>query len=122
MEEPLWCPISCRALSPYGGRSAIWFRPAGPSQTIKAHILPECFFKGAKEEARQKEEAAKKAEKRRKKAEKNGENIDSIEAAEAAKLTFLNINARSGNTQEVYAPLLFETDQPVYYSDLGQSV
>ena len=71
------------------------------------------LFKGAKEEARQKEEAAKKAEKRRKKAEKNGENIDSIEAAEAAKLTFLNINARSGNTQEVYAPLLFETDQPV---------
>ena len=70
------------------------------------------LFKGAREEARQKQEAAKKAEQRRKKAEKTGENIDSIEAAEAAKLTFLNITP-GNRSQEVYLPLTLTFDQPI---------
>jgi hypothetical protein len=70
------------------------------------------IFKGAREEARQKAETEKKAEQRRKKAEKSGENIDSIEAAEAAKLTFINITP-GNRTQEVYLPLTLTFDQPI---------
>lgn len=71
------------------------------------------LFKGAREEKRQKEEAEKKAAERRKKAEKKGENIDSIEAAEAAKLTFVKVSAPGGATQEIYKPLFIDVDQPL---------
>ncbi len=71
------------------------------------------LFKGAREEKRQQEEAAKKAAERRKKAEKKGENIDSIEAAEAARLNFLKVSATGGSTQEIYKPLFIEVDQPL---------
>ena len=71
------------------------------------------LFKGAREEKRLKEEAEKKAADRRKKAEKRGENIDSIEAAEAARLTFIKITATGGNTQEIYKPLFIDVDQPI---------
>lgn len=71
------------------------------------------LFKGAREEKRQKEEAVKKAAERRKRAEKKGENIDSIEAAEAAKLTFLKVTAPGGSTQEIYNPLYIDVDQPL---------
>lgn len=60
------------------------------------------LFKGAREEKRQKEEA-----------EKKGENIDSIEAAEAAKLTFVKVSAPGGATQEIYKPLFIDVDQPL---------
>ena len=71
------------------------------------------LFKGAREEKRQKEEAEKKAAERRKKAEKKGENIDSIEAVEAAKLTFVKVSAPGGATQEIYKPLFIDVDQPL---------
>lgn len=71
------------------------------------------LFKGAREEKRHKEEAEKKAAERRKKAEKKGENIDSIEAAEAAKLTFVKVSAPGGATQEIYKPLFIDVDQPL---------
>lgn len=71
------------------------------------------LFKGAREEKRLKEEAEKKAADRRKKAEKKGENIDSIEAAEAAKLTFLKVSAPGGTTQEIYKPLFIDVEQPL---------
>lgn len=77
------------------------------------------LFKGAREEKRQKEEAEKKAAERRKKAEKKGENIDSIEAAEAARITFLRVSPAGGTTQEVYQPVRFKVDQPVDSMDFG---
>lgn len=81
------------------------------------------LFKGAREEARQKEQAAKDWEKRVKRAEKKGEDIDSIKAemdAEEAKKKALKITVPGGGTQEVYAPLYFKFMQPLdtIYHDL----
>lgn len=74
------------------------------------------LFKGAREEARQKEQAEKDWEKRVKRAEKKGEDIDSIKAAmdaEEEKKRALKINVTSGSVQEVYAPIYLKFTTPL---------
>lgn len=74
------------------------------------------LFKGAREEARKKEQAEKDWEKRVKRAEKKGEDIDSIKAemeAEEAKKNALKITVQGGTTQDVYAPLRFKFVYPL---------
>lgn len=71
------------------------------------------LFKGARDEARQKEKEAKEQEKWMKEIEEHPEWEDSIRAAHAPKPVFLDINLKSGSTQEVYLPALLEFKQPI---------
>lgn len=71
------------------------------------------LFKGAREEARQKEKAEKEQEKWMKEIEEHPELEGSIRAAHAPQPVFLDITLKSGTTQEVYLPAIFEFKQPI---------
>lgn len=77
------------------------------------------LFKGAREEARQMEKAAKEEEKWLKEIEEHPEWEDSIRAAHAPQPVFLDINLKSGTTQEVYLPAIFEFKQPIDSMDMS---
>ncbi len=71
------------------------------------------LFKGAREEARKREQEQKDLEKRLRRAERKGENIDSILAASAPKPEYLTIKSANSNTHNFFSTVKFTVDQPV---------